>query len=301
MKSFNLPGYLLNECLHQGADTVIYRARKESDFSAVIVKTIKAEYPTLEEITHLRHEYKILQHLPPSLIFPVVKRLWVKFIYSSPTIVICVGELRQKYLELRDPELFSRVLQREAVDITALSTATTSKTTISSATLDLVAVTKAVAVISSEKVLDRLLLRLMQITMENVGASKGFLFLSKAHQLWLVVQGNIDQVWLLSGVSLATVSDLPLSLINYVERTKETVVLNNPISEELLAKDPYIQRVEPKSIFCWPLLHEKQLVGILDLENHLSGGAFTPGRLEVLQLLANQASIYLNQLGGLKL
>ncbi|MGE5660401.1 MAG: AAA family ATPase [Actinomycetota bacterium] len=204
-------------------------------------------------------------------------------------------------LELRYPELFSRVLQREAVDITALSTATTSKTTINSASLDLAAVTKAVAVISSEKVLDRLLLRLMQITMENVGASKGFLFLSKAHQLWLVVQGNIDQVWLLSGVSLATVSDLPLSLINYVERTKETVVLNNPISEELLAKDPYIQRVEPKSIFCWPLLHETQLVGILYLENHLSVGAFTPGRLEVLQLLANQASIYLNQLGKLKL
>jgi len=59
----NLPGYLLNEYLYEGVDTSIYRGRSESDFSTVIIKTTKAEYPTLEEITSLRHEYTILQAL----------------------------------------------------------------------------------------------------------------------------------------------------------------------------------------------------------------------------------------------
>jgi serine/threonine protein kinase len=61
--NINLPNYLLIECLHEGVDTIIYRDRRKSDLSTFILKTIKAEFPTLEEITRLRHEYKILLDL----------------------------------------------------------------------------------------------------------------------------------------------------------------------------------------------------------------------------------------------
>ncbi|HAZ46038.1 MAG TPA: hypothetical protein DDW76_06725 [Cyanobacteria bacterium UBA11369] len=64
---FNLPDYILSECLYEGRDTIIYRVRKKADFSSAIVKKINAEYPTLEEIARLRHEYKILrilEHVP---------------------------------------------------------------------------------------------------------------------------------------------------------------------------------------------------------------------------------------------
>ncbi|MBD3560030.1 serine/threonine protein kinase, partial [Planktothrix sp. FACHB-1355] len=49
--------------IHEGVKTLIYRAYRERDNTSAIVKTLKAEYPTLEEITRLRHEYKILESL----------------------------------------------------------------------------------------------------------------------------------------------------------------------------------------------------------------------------------------------
>nr|WP_306557899.1 serine/threonine-protein kinase PknK [Nostoc sp. 'Peltigera malacea cyanobiont' DB3992] len=54
-----LPGYNFIEALHEGVNTVIYRASKQLDQSLAIVKALKAEYPSLEELTRLRHEYKI--------------------------------------------------------------------------------------------------------------------------------------------------------------------------------------------------------------------------------------------------
>jgi predicted ATPase/signal transduction histidine kinase/tRNA A-37 threonylcarbamoyl transferase component Bud32 len=59
-----LPGYkLLSLPIHEGVNTVIYRGVRESDLTPIIVKTLKAEYPTIEEIARLRHEYKILKTL----------------------------------------------------------------------------------------------------------------------------------------------------------------------------------------------------------------------------------------------
>lgn len=59
-----LPGYkLLSLPLHEGVNTVIYRGVKVSEQTQVVVKTLKAEYPTIEEIARLRHEYKILKTL----------------------------------------------------------------------------------------------------------------------------------------------------------------------------------------------------------------------------------------------
>jgi predicted ATPase/signal transduction histidine kinase/CheY-like chemotaxis protein len=61
--TINLAGYQFVETLHSGIRTSVDRARKESDFSSAIVKTLKAEYPTLSDITRLRHEYQILHSL----------------------------------------------------------------------------------------------------------------------------------------------------------------------------------------------------------------------------------------------
>ena len=61
--TINLAGYQFVETLHSGIRTSVERARKDSDFSSVIVKTLKAEYPTLSDITRLRHEYQILHSL----------------------------------------------------------------------------------------------------------------------------------------------------------------------------------------------------------------------------------------------
>jgi serine/threonine protein kinase len=58
-----LTGYVPVETLHEGISSVIYRAIKQVNETSVIVKVFKAEYPTLERLTALRHEYKILNSL----------------------------------------------------------------------------------------------------------------------------------------------------------------------------------------------------------------------------------------------
>ncbi len=55
--------------------------------------------------------------------------------------------------------------------------------------------------------------------------------------------------------------------------------------------DSYIQEAQPKSILCVPLIDRGQLVSIVYLENNSTTGAFTPERVEVLQLLSGQVAI----------
>jgi signal transduction histidine kinase len=84
---------------------------------------------------------------------------------------------------------------------------------------------------------------------------------------------------------------VPVAIINYVTRTKQTVVLNDASHEGIFKKDPYIQRNQPKSVLCTPLLNQGQLTGIIYLENNLTTVAFTTDRLTVLQMLSGQAAI----------
>jgi len=62
-----IAGYNLLEVLYEGSTTCIYRARRpsESDLkpTSAIIKTLKAEYPSIDQLNRLRHEYQILQDL----------------------------------------------------------------------------------------------------------------------------------------------------------------------------------------------------------------------------------------------
>ncbi|MFT5535064.1 MAG: diguanylate cyclase (GGDEF)-like protein, partial [Candidatus Paceibacteria bacterium] len=63
------------------------------------------------------------------------------------------------------------------------------------------------------------------------------------------------------------------------------------LKEKLVASDPYVQRHRPRSLLILPILHQGELTGMLYLENNEVSGAFTENRLKVLQLLASQAAI----------
>ncbi|MBE9186887.1 AAA family ATPase [Microcoleus sp. LEGE 07076] len=55
--------YQINSTLHEGLETIIYRGQTPTNGRAAILKVLKAEYPTLEAITRLKHEYQIRQNL----------------------------------------------------------------------------------------------------------------------------------------------------------------------------------------------------------------------------------------------
>ncbi|MGB3754817.1 MAG: ATP-binding protein, partial [Rivularia sp. (in: cyanobacteria)] len=57
--------------------------------------------------------------------------------------------------------------------------------------------------------------------------------------------------------------------------------------------DQYIIQQQPYSLLCTPILNKGKLIGLLYLENKLIKGAFTPERLEVINLLCTQSAISL--------
>ncbi|MBD2013428.1 AAA family ATPase [Microcoleus sp. FACHB-53] len=169
----------------------------------------------------------------------------------------------------------------------------TVSTTDNTASLDLDTVLKASQALSGEIVLEELLVKLMKIVIENAGAETGFLILEKSGELLIEAQGTTEktEVMVLQSLPLATSQQLPVSIIKYVERTHEDVILKDASSTGIFTTDTYIINKETKSVLCTPLIHQGKLVGILYLENNLTTGAFTSNHLELLKLLSSQAAI----------
>ena len=193
-------------------------------------------------------------------------------------------------LDTRYPQLLSRVSEgarAESID-------TKESTSRSGEALDLETVLKASQAISSEIMVDKLLAKLIKIVIENAGAQKGYLILSKNHQLFIEAAGIVEPAAdiVRQSILVATSLDLPITLINYVERTKETVVLDQA-TEGNFRHDPYITTQKTKSILCTPILNQGKLISIIYLENNLTVGAFTSERLEIIRLLCSQAAVSL--------
>lgn len=162
------------------------------------------------------------------------------------------------------------------------SSSTISSTNVSTtAVLDLSSVIKASQALSGEIKIDELLNSLMTLAIENAGAQAGYLLLLHEEQWQIAACGG----------DASAETALPSSVLNYVSRSRETIVLDDAASSSQFSQDPVILKKQPKSILCLPLIHHREVVGILYLENNLTSGAFTQDRLSVLNLLASQAAI----------
>jgi predicted ATPase/signal transduction histidine kinase/CheY-like chemotaxis protein/tRNA A-37 threonylcarbamoyl transferase component Bud32 len=200
-----------------------------------------------------------------------------------------VADLEERYPQLivRMPEIDTYLGSNNFT-----LTATSSTVIESQKSLDFDTVMKASLAISGEIVLDSLLEKMMGILLENAGAETGCLIASKYGEFVVEAAGEVDgDMRVLSGAGLSYA--YPRSVINYVDRTQEDVVLNDARSEAIFNNDPYIVQHQPKSLLCAPIVYQGKLTAILYLENNLTTGAFTAERLEVLKLLSSQAAIAL--------
>jgi len=164
---------------------------------------------------------------------------------------------------------------------------------ISSDKLDIKCIQQASQAITSEIKLDRLLEKLMIIIIENAGAQKGFLLLLEDKELYLEGEATTDnkEVTVLQHVPLVKIERMSHVIVNYVIRVTEIVVIYDAGNEKRFANDDYIIRNAPKSIFCMPLIYQNKLSGILYLENNIANGAFTPARVETLEMLTGEIVI----------
>ena len=152
---------------------------------------------------------------------------------------------------------------------------------------------KAAQALSEIIHLDQLIATLMQAVIENAGAETGTLVLLEEDQLTVVAQCSGSKQCDLEKFAVADCAAIPVSVIHLVERTQETLVFDDAVSESSFSTDPYIQHRQTRSLLCLPILNQSQLIGILYLENNLNAGVFTNDRLQVLKLLMIQAAISL--------
>ncbi|HEY9735527.1 MAG TPA: EAL domain-containing protein [Trichocoleus sp.] len=196
-------------------------------------------------------------------------------------------DLKQRYSQCINPLLTGQQWTDTALVGREISSGSSS----AAGFLDLAAVLKASQAISGELLPEPLMLTLMRVVLENAGAERALLILPRHDQLVLVAQCLNSQECETQPHPIEGDRNLPTTLINYVFRTAQTVVADNIGQETRFAADPYVQRHQPKSVLCLPLVKQQHPVGVLYLENNLVSGAFVRDRVEVLKALCAQAVI----------
>ena len=158
--------------------------------------------------------------------------------------------------------------------------------------LDLDTVLKASQALSGEIVLEKLIEKLMVSAVEHAGAERGLLVLMRGDEARIEAEARLDKDRVTVQLPVVS-SELPESLLRYVIRTHQRVILEDASTQNLFSADRYIIEKRLRSVLCMPLLKQASLQGVLYLENNLSPGVFTQTRMEVLEVLATQAAISL--------
>ena len=161
--------------------------------------------------------------------------------------------------------------------------------------LDLATALKVSQVVSGEIVLVKLIDTLLRTALEQAGAERGLLVLTREGEPQLEAEATTDGDAIVVRLCDHPVDKtaLPETVLNYVLRTRESVILDDAAAQPLFAADPYIRQREARSILCLPLISQTKLIGILYLENSLVSHVFTRARIAILQFLAFQAAISL--------
>lgn len=166
----------------------------------------------------------------------------------------------------------------------------------SSEQVDLLTLAKASQAISSELNLAKLVETLLVIAVQNAGAQRGILVLLWGDEAQIEAEAitSHDAVAVNFRRGLPTSADLPDSMLRYVIRTQESIILNDASAPNQFSADEYIKTKRARSVLCLPLIKQASLKGAVYLENNLASHVFTPDRIQVLTLLVSQASISLD-------
>lgn len=160
--------------------------------------------------------------------------------------------------------------------------------------VDLNTVIEASRAISSEIELGQLLKKLIKLLIKNAGAQEGYLLLKSENEFLIEAEYNIEKensIMILNGENYKGSNKLSESIINYVIKTKENVILNNTENSDIFVNDYYIKVKKPKSILCTPIIYKNKLMGVLYLQNNITSNVFVEARIRIVKLLGTQAAI----------
>lgn len=153
---------------------------------------------------------------------------------------------------------------------------------------DLDSLIRASEVLSGQLDLDILMKDLIRILLENAGAQRAVLILEKEGKWVVKAEGSKEALTMVQDEPLDRTETLSSSVVYYVIRTKESLVLADAYGEGLFTNDPYITAKKTKSILTLPLMHQGKVIGAIWLENNLVTQAFSLRHVEVAKLLSAQ-------------
>ncbi|MGR8935928.1 MAG: AAA family ATPase [Gammaproteobacteria bacterium] len=163
--------------------------------------------------------------------------------------------------------------------------------------LDLNTLSKASQLLTGEISMDKLLRKLMHFLIESAGAQKGILILQEDERLVVAASCRVEEgqeIIAQQKISLENSTILSPAIVRLVARSQKMLALGNAADDPDFAQDAYIREHGVKSVLCFPLMQDRdKLKGILYLENNLASDTFTPGRVEVLNVLSGEIAVAL--------
>ena len=160
--------------------------------------------------------------------------------------------------------------------------------------IDFAALIKASQAISGEMQVEAILDKLMNVLQENAGAQDIYYLTLGNGGYSIIAEGHSEGKNTSYGKERpADAGSISLNVLNYVDRTHETVVLNNAAASGIFITDEHISSRNSRSVMCMPVISKGELKGVLYLENDLIEGAFDKHRIEALKTIASQLAISL--------
>src|SRR5437879_12700954 len=133
----------------------------------------------------------------------------------------------------------------------------------------------------------------LRIVVEHASAGRGLLILCQGDEPQIAAEATTGRGQVEVALRQAAVSpaELPESLLNYVIRTRDSVILDDALAQNPFSADEYICQKHARSVLCLPLVKQSKLIGVLYLEYNLASHVFTAARISVVELLASQPAI----------
>src|SRR5271166_6432021 len=164
---------------------------------------------------------------------------------------------------------------------------------VTTGTIDLLGIVSASQALSSQTSIGRLHTRVAEVLGAMTGATGVHLALwNDERQDWQVPAPDGDGTIPADGPGGE--DPVPASVLRYVQRTGEPLVVADAAGDDRFARDPYFTGAGSCALLAVPVVSRGALRAVLLLENRLIRGAFTTERLDAVKLIAGQLAVSLD-------
>ncbi len=222
------------------------------------------------------------------------QRLWLFYLRDARALYERWGALRKvRALDVAYPHLGQeRSSQAPATSNTQTRTIErgthSTSASPSNAELDALSIIRASQAISGEIILEKLADRLLDILLQSGGAQRALFFVVEHGALRPMGARRSDE---LAESPEDEARDVCSGALNYALRQRSVALIDDTADAGIFANDPYIRAGKTHSILALPVVSQGVVKGLVYLENGLTRGAFTADRIGMLEVLAAQLAI----------